>query len=54
MKKIKAVIAALAVCTALSATTKDEQALYDLVSRIAPQHQNNFIGLLSRTASSAS
>ena len=43
MKRLKLIIAALAVGTALSAATNDEQALYDLVGRIAPQHQSNFV-----------
>ncbi|MCH5178873.1 MAG: alpha-N-acetylglucosaminidase [Prevotellaceae bacterium] len=43
MKKIKLMIAMLAVSAVMSAVTKDEQALYDLVGRIAPQHQSNFV-----------
>ena len=43
MKKIKSLIVALSVCSVLSANTKDEQALYDLIGRIAPQHKSNFV-----------
>ena len=43
MRKISLFIIALAACVSLSAITKDEQALYDLVGRIAPQHKTSFV-----------
>lgn len=43
MRKLISILALLAVCASLSAITKDEQALYDLVGRIAPQHKSNFV-----------
>ena len=43
MRKLISILALLAVCASLSAITKDEQALYDLVERIAPQHKSNFV-----------
>ncbi|MDY3062952.1 MAG: alpha-N-acetylglucosaminidase N-terminal domain-containing protein, partial [Bacteroidaceae bacterium] len=43
MKKIRLAVAFTLFCIALSAATKDEVALYNLVGRIAPQHKENFI-----------
>ncbi|MGN1236326.1 MAG: alpha-N-acetylglucosaminidase N-terminal domain-containing protein, partial [Bacteroidaceae bacterium] len=43
MKKIRLAVALTLCCIALSAATKDEAALYDLVGRIAPQHKENFV-----------
>lgn len=42
MNKLKLIMAALLFCLAASAVTKDEQALYDLVGRIAPSHKGDF------------
>ncbi|MDD6784377.1 MAG: alpha-N-acetylglucosaminidase TIM-barrel domain-containing protein, partial [Prevotellaceae bacterium] len=43
MKKIRLAVAFTLFCIALSAATKDEVALYNLVGRIAPQYKENFI-----------
>lgn len=43
MKKIRLAVTLTLFCIALSAATKDEAALYDLVGRIAPQHKEKFI-----------
>ena len=43
MKKSLLIMVALTVCLMASAATKDEQALYNLVGRIAPNHTKDFV-----------
>lgn len=42
MKRLKLLTVTLCMFTIATAVTKDEQAMYDLVGRIAPQHKANF------------